>query len=421
MSTLPFLRIFLLIAAACCASSCDALFSSLPADDFTFDAPLEDLSEAQLNVFIAGDEAFGETFTRQTGLGPIFNQASCVTCHPGDGRGDPSTNLVRFGVGDASDSDQFDYLEALGGPQLQDHAIDGYVAERLPEQPGLRTSTRGGPIVAGMGMIAAIPIETIIENQDPNDVNGDGIRGTVNLIKPPAFAQIGADCACDTCVATSAGCRMVGRFGRKATAATLLQQTVAAYLNDMGITSEQLPDDVFNPLVGAGAGDNSPNPEVSASDVENVVFYLRTLRPPPRRNADSPTVVRGETVFSEIGCAACHIPTMQTRTSGTLEIFRNKAVNLYSDLLLHDLGPQLADGYPEESATGNQWRTTPLWGLGLVATQLGGRGVYMHDGRAKSIRQAIELHGGESQAATDAFNALDASARRDLLEFLDSL
>jgi CxxC motif-containing protein (DUF1111 family) len=373
------------------------------------DATLDGLTSAQLRAHIAGDEAFGELFTPQTGLGPIFNQTSCESCHPGEGRGHPSTNLRRFGK---MTTNGFDYLPERGGPQLQDRSIPGYPPEKLPADfTGL--SERGGPIVVGLGFIEAIPDQAILQNEDPNDANGDGISGRPNFVSPPVFLELGAD-------KINRNGKYLGRFGRKATAINLLQQTAGAYLNDIGVTSEFEPVELFNPVLGNRVGDNVPEPEVSTETVNNVVIYLQTLRAPQRRNGGDPQVQQGEQIFAQIGCAGCHIPEMQTGPSAITPLAFQK-VALYSDLLLHDLGPELADNYPEGEATGTEWRTTPLWGLGLVENLLGGTPFYLHDGRTSDLSQAILLHGGEAARARDQFANLSAAEKAAVLAFLKSL
>ncbi len=388
---------------------CSELLTEAPNDNEVLDGQVEGLSSAQARAHIAGDEAFSELFTPQTGLGPVFNQTSCEGCHPGDGRGHPATNLRRFGKATASG---FDYMREHGGPQLQDRAIPGYPAEQLPA--GLTgLSERGGPIVVGLGYIEAIPDAAILVNEDPNDANGDGISGRANFVLPPEFLTPGAD-------KISREGKYLGRFGRKATAINLLQQTAGAYLNDIGVTSEFEPIELFNPVLGNHVGDNVPDPEVSTETVNNVVFYLQTLRVPSRRNEDDADVLAGERIFAEIKCAGCHIPEMQTGPSPIAPLAFQKAA-LYSDLLLHDMGAALADNYPEGDASGTEWRTTPLWGLGNVGNVLGGTPFYLHDGRTSDLSEAIRLHGGEAQAARDRFVNLNESDKAALLAFLNSL
>jgi len=390
-------------------SGCSDLLTEAPKPNDVFDAPLDGLSPAQTRAHVAGDEAFGELFTPQTGLGPIFNQTSCESCHPGEGRAHPSTNLRRFGKMTATG---FDYMIDRGGPQLQDRSIPGYPAEKLPADiTGL--SERGGPIVVGLGFIEAIPDQNILQNEDPNDANGDGISGRPNFVLPPKYLEPGAD-------KISREGKYLGRFGRKATAINLLQQTASAYINDIGITNEFEPIELFNPILGNRVGDNVADPEVSTETINNVVIYLQTLRAPQRRNVDNANVRQGEQIFTQIGCASCHIPEIQTGASAIAPLAFQKAP-LYSDLLLHDMGPELTDNYPEGEASGPEWRTTPLWGLGIVENLLGGKPFYLHDGRTSDLSQAVLLHGGEAATVRSRFANLGANDKTALLAFLKSL
>jgi CxxC motif-containing protein (DUF1111 family) len=181
-----------------------------------------------------------------------------------------------------------------------------------------------------------------------------------------------------------------------------------------------MPEDIVNPRSGSRASDDVADPEVSSSAVANVVFYLKTLRVPPRREADDPEVLAGEALFQQVGCARCHVPTLTTGAS-EIEVLDRKSFHPYTDLLLHDMGPQLDDGYTEGHALTSEWRTPPLWGVGLPERFQGGAMFLMHDGRARSLEEAIELHGGEASGVRDAFRALSAEERARLLRFLRSL
>jgi len=406
---MKFSGILLLLLCNILLIGCSELLTEAPNPDEVLDGMLDGLSPAQIRAHVAGDEAFAEFFTPKAGLGPVFNQTSCESCHPADGRAHPSTNLRRFGKMTAAG---FDYLLDKGGPQLQDRSIPGYPAEQLPiDITGL--SERGGPIVAGLGYIEAIPDAVILANEDPNDANGDGISGRANFVFPPNYLYLRAD-------KISRGGKYLGRFGRKATAINLVQQTAGAYLNDIGITSEFEPVEVFNPVLGNAVGDNVADPEVASETINNVVFYLQTLRAPERRHESEAAVKRGELLFAQIKCTGCHLPEMQTGPSPIAPLAFQQ-VRLYSDLLLHDMGPELADNYPEGEATGSEWRTTPLWGLGIVENALGGTPFYLHDGRTSDLREAIRLHGGEAEAARKSYLDLNAEDQNALLVFLKSL
>jgi CxxC motif-containing protein (DUF1111 family) len=387
---------------------CDALLTKEPEPDQSFEGPIDGLTNEQRGIFARGDEAFGEAFTFQTGLGPLFNQASCERCHVGDGRGHPRVNLKRFG--NNLGGGQFDPLIEFGGPQLQERSIPGYPAETIPANANA-ISERGGPIVVGLGLIEAIPDLTIMNNADPNDTNGDGISGRPNLVTAPDFLGLPPG---------PYNGRYLGRFGRKAGALSLLQQTANAYHQDMGITSDFIPEENFNPLAGGRGGDPVPDPEVSAATVNDVVFYLQTLRPPSRRNPDDATVRRGEQIFQALKCNSCHVPMMMTGAS-PIAALNAVPAHLYSDLLLHDMGPDLADNFIEGEATGTEWRTTPLWGLGIVENVLGGTPSYLHDGRTSDLRLVIDVHKGEANASRLAFQRLPAADQEALIRFLKSL
>jgi CxxC motif-containing protein (DUF1111 family) len=414
MRCVPEILVGLILATA----GCDALWTEEPFEASVFDAPIDGLAEEQLRTFHAGKEAFGAAFAPETGLGPVFNAGSCADCHPGLGRGHPSLNVTRFGRGDAGDASTFDYLEELGGPHLQERAIPGYLPEELPSN--VAVSERSGTIVVGLGLLEAVPASAILAREDPDDADGDGISGRASFVAPPAFLDIPDGCVCSGCRIDDGRCTVLGRFGRKATTIDLLHQTVLTYHEDIGITTDEVPDDVFNPLVGGPSGDEVSDPEVGSDDVANVVFFLRTLRPPLRRTVADGDVLAGEDLFAQIGCADCHTPRLATGDSA-IEPLSGTVAEAYTDLLLHDLGPALADGFPEGGASGREWRTTPLWGLGIVEQQLGGSAFYMHDGRARTLTDAILLHGGEAQAAAERFEALGEADRRRVLVFLRSL
>jgi CxxC motif-containing protein (DUF1111 family) len=388
----------LLVALGCG----DSLFTSLPPEGETLDGTL-DISPSLNASFARGDEQFERVFTALDGLGPTFNQPSCETCHPGDGRGTPGTNLTRFSIGG-------DLVPALGGPQLQDHAIPGSPVETLPA--GAETSVRMGPPVFGMGLIEGIPAATLLALEDPDDLDGDGISGRANWVEPADFVPPGE-------IGAGPGL-VVGRFGRKSNVSSLLEQVVNAYQQDMGITSDYQPFEPVNPQAGTvPIGDSVPDPEVPATEVNDVVMYVRLLSP-PARGAVTAEVTRGGNLFEQIGCAACHTPSLRTGLSPIPALDQVDA-DLYSDLLLHDMGPGLADNRGDWLATGQEWRTAPLWGLRLAPDALGGQATYLHDGRATSLSEAIDFHGGESGASRSAYRALIEADRAAVVAFLESL
>lgn len=393
----------LIFTAIILISGCDLLFTEPVAEGEAFDQPLPGLTPAQRLAFARGDEAFEKVFSVAEGLGPIFNQPSCESCHSGDGRGHPRTNLIRFGFNSGT---SFDPLSAFGGPQLQDRSIPGVPAETIPAHANA-ISRRSGPMVFGIGLIENIPDSVIVANADPNDANGDGISGRANFVDAPTWLtnQPGPYSG-----------KYLGRFGRKAGVAFLLQQVATAYHQDIGITSHLIPAENPHPE-NATLGDNVPDPEVSAATVEDNIFYLRTLAP-PKRGTITTQLQRGEQLFVQAGCASCHIPKLRTGTHPTISALSNVDVPLYSDLLLHDMGPELADNFVEGQATGTEWRTTPLWGLRLVGEHLGGTPFYLHDGRTSDLREVIRLHGGEASGARSLFDALSESDKQALIAFL---
>ncbi|MDX1545862.1 MAG: di-heme oxidoredictase family protein, partial [Rhodothermales bacterium] len=381
------------------------------------------LTPAQRAVHLVGDEEFNRTFGPEDGLGPLFVAPSCGTCHPGDGKGHPVFNLARFG---RMGADGFDPMPAHGGPQLQHRAVPGYAPEQIPDgATGVARFT--APAVTGLGFLEAVDDATLLALADPDDRDGDGISGRVQRIDSTDFiaeivsleALLAGDASGRTRFLPVEG-KFIGRFGKKGLAINLLHQTVQAYIQDMGLTTDLVPQDLFNAQVGNFATDPVPDPEVGSGIVEAVVFYLKTLRAPERRNVDDPAVQAGERLFEAIRCAACHVPTLQTGASEIAALDR-VTFHPYTDLLLHDMGPELDDGYTEGIALTSEWRTPPLWGLGLVETFQGGEAFYLHDGRARSLREAIRLHGGEGAASRAAFEALSAEEQEQLLAFLRSL
>jgi CxxC motif-containing protein (DUF1111 family) len=339
----------------------------------------------------------------------------------GDGKGHPVFGLSRFG---RMQSGGFDPMREAGGPQIQNRAILNYLAEVVPA--GATGVARFiAPSVTGLGFLEAVEDSVLLALADPDDADGDGISGRVQLI---GASELIAEVSRLELLFDPAeprrhlpiGGRYIGRFGKKASALNLLHQTVTAYREDMGLTSDLIGEDPINPQVGNFAGDDVPDPEVPSNTVSNVVFYLKTLRAPPRRNAEAPEVLAGEALFGQSGCAKCHQPSLTTGDSRIAPLHR-KVFHPYTDLLLHDMGPELDDYYTEGSALTSEWRTAPLWGIGLAEKAQGGQAYYLHDGRARTLREAIELHGGEAAASRNAFRQLSPVEQERLLAFLRSL
>lgn len=390
--------------AALLSLSCDALMTSPPNPEDTLAEPIEELTTTQLQLHLQGDEQFAKVFTAAEGLGPVFVSTSCQSCHVGDGKGHALTTLTRFG---RYDGEIWNALEHLGGPQLQSRALPGFDPEVIPaEATGVARFMP--PAVSGLGYLEAVTDDEILRYADPDDRDGDGISGRVHLIDPPEYFLLRPG-------RSLIDGRAIGRFGFKAASVDLLHQTAKAYREDMGVTSD------FEMLdVPRHASDLVADPEASAAIVQSVVFYLRTLKTPPRRGQTSPGVLRGEQLFADAGCTSCHRPSIVTGPSDIAAI-SNREIHPYTDVLLHDMGPELDDGYTEGAAETREWRTTPLWGIGLASHSQGGTPRYLHDGRASSLREAIRFHGGEAAASRDRFNAMSSHEQEALLEFLESL
>lgn len=379
--------------------ACSKLEPSAPAEDAVLDGLVPGLSGEERMRHLEGDADFSQVFTSSTGLGPLFVSTSCAGCHAGDGRGHPFSRLTRFGQSDATGNHYLDQ----GGPQLQQRALPGYTPEEVPA--GASHALFLPPPNTGLGYLDAVPDADLIALADPDDADGDGISGVPNWIVPRGYVVPRPG-------AIEQNGRSIGRFGRKAAAYDLLDQTANAYLQDMGVTSSYLPYDTYTGL--------ESDPEVPNNTVGAVVFYLRTLKAPIQRDRADAQVIAGEQVFNAIGCAKCHVPELRTGPS-SIAALANTTFRPFSDLLLHDMGPGLDDGYTEGNALAAEWRTPPLWGLGLSPASQGGSYYLLHDGRATSITQAIELHGGEAQHSRDAFIGLDSEDCADLLRFLESL
>lgn len=411
----------ILLTLVLAVGGCDLLAPDAPAEEEVLAGTIEGMTASQVRQHFAGDAEFGRIFSVAEGLGPIFVAASCEQCHAGDGKGHPVFSLRRFGRPGAS---AFDAMLSYGGPQLQHRAIPGYPAEELPAE-ATGVSAFNPPAVTGLGFLDAVRDQLLVDLADPNDADGDGISGRLQLHEPTELIErvlelerLGSPDPAGR--GTLVDGRYIGRFGKKAFTVNLLHQTVGAYHEDMGVTSDLIPEDLFNPSAGARASDDVTDPEVSSSAVANVVFYLKTLRAPGRRDAERPDVLAGEALFEEIGCAGCHVPTLRTGPS-ELAVLDRVEFHPYTDLLLHDMGPELDDGYTEGRALTSEWRTPPLWGLGLAADFQGGGPFLMHDGRARGIVEAIELHGGEGDASRALFRALSDQDRDRLIAFLESL
>jgi CxxC motif-containing protein (DUF1111 family) len=409
-----------------------------------FSAAFPTLSGTRLEVHELGDGHFEGSFVASPaplfqGLGSIYNSNACINCHVGDGRGkpimstEPLTSML-FRVSVPGTDPHGGPMGAPGfGGQLQDKAVFGYQPEAtisvtwseapvyfndgesiMLRQPtwnflnpymaipaGWMSSARMAPPVHGLGLLEQIDESTLLAFADENDLDGDGISGKPNYTWDNKRQKM-----------------MIGRFGWKAEAPTLDQQTAGAYNEDMGITSYLMKRESS---YGQAQYDNrGDEPEVPDSVFEAVVFYVRTLAVPARRKVKDPVVMRGKEIFKEAKCANCHIPSMRTKTDVSFPEASNQFIQPFTDLLLHNMGTALADNRPTYSATGTEWRTPPLWGIGL--TQLvNGHSFFLHDGRARNLMEAVMWHGGEAQQSTDYVKTLSKADRDALIVFLKSL
>jgi CxxC motif-containing protein (DUF1111 family) len=365
------------------------------------------LSNAQTVLFSQGNDQFFANRTAATGLGPYFVATGCGSCHTSDNRGHPFTILTRFGQSDTTGNK----FLAEGGPQIGAFCLPGYLPEQIP--PGATSSKLIAPITAGVGVLEAVPDSEILAMAAGNLDNPDGVRGHPNYDTIPYFAV-----PLNGAIPRGDG-KYICRFGRKAAVYNLLQQVANAYNRDMGITSSFSPYNPYNYLDQTAPA--SPSlPEVDNTTLNSVVFYVTCLQTPIQRSPTDPTVSYGNQLFTQIGCETCHKQTLTTGNS-PIAALSNQTVNPFTDLLVHDMGPGLDDGYTEGDAETFEWRTAPLWGLGLAPGVQGGATYLLHDGRAHSIEQAIQLHGGEATASASRFNSLSASDKNALITFLKSL
>ncbi len=408
-------------------------------DAFSLAAP--NLSAADLLRHQRGDGDFDAQFVTapspvNPGLGPLFDNVSCVACHARDGRGrppDPGQPLVSMLFRISQGNDPVTGPVALPGygVQLQTQSIFGDVPEgsvsisyhdsavqladtvvtlRVPQYalqnpwtPLTATpllSPRVAPAVFGLGLLEAVSEADILSRSDPNDQNGDGISGRPNYVQD-----------------ARTGKTVLGRFGWKAGAPTLEQQSAGAFNQDMGITNILFPSEncaADRPDCGAH------NIDVDSVTLEDVVFYMQSIAVPGRRDWNNPQVQQGEKLFTAIGCAACHVPELHTGSSSTDPQLSGQTIHPYTDLLLHDMGPGLADGRPDYLATGSEWRTAPLWGIGLQQV-VNGHTLFLHDGRARNMLEAVMWHGGEADKSKKAAGQLTPDDRQALLAFLQSL
>lgn len=429
-----------------------ANFTTFDKSENAFGVEGQNLSADEQNYFVTGNSFFRSNWVTAPasvqsldGLGPVMNAISCGSCHFKDGRAQPPESpeaplnglLFRLSI-------PVDALhgalagDPVYGGQLQDKAILNVLPEakvrvkyheesgqyadgatytlRIPDyefydlqygpfDAGMMFSPRIAPQMPGLGLLEIVPENDILSWADPDDLDKNGISGKANYVWNLVENQLS-----------------LGRFGWKANQPGLLQQTAGAFNGDIGITTNIFPDDHLTPAqqqLYPGIP-NGGSPELNDETLQKVVSYCQTLSVPGRRNWDDKTVLRGKFLFEELQCAACHRPTMTTGNSGTIDALKNQKIRPYTDLLLHDMGPALADNRPDYVATGSEWRTPPLWGLGMIKT-VNGHTTLLHDGRARSVEEAVLWHGGEAEQSREEFKKLNASDRNALIQFLESL
>lgn len=418
-----------------------------------FAKSLSNLPVPKLRDFAYGNRLFNTNWVTAPasvehfdGLGPLFNRNSCVGCHVRDGRGRAPqgeeerllSSLVRVSV-EGEGPHGAPLKHPIYGGQLQDKAIHPYAPEaqvrvrysakvvrfpdgtertlRRPEvtlegfaygapSPPLLSSFRVASALHGLGLLEAVPVDAILSSADPSDSDGDGISGRANWVWD-----------------SERGERALGRFGWKAGQPTLRQQAAAAFAGDIGITSSIVTEDDRSATQRARIdAPDGGEPELRKRDLNALVFYLRALAVPVAR-VEGPqhgAILRGYQRFKEVGCAGCHRERLETGALAEIPALSGQVIHPYTDLLLHDMGEELADGRPEFAANGREWRTPPLWGLGLIEA-VNGHTDLLHDGRARGPEEAILWHGGEAERSKSAYMALPASEREALLAFLRSL
>lgn len=362
-----------------------------------FGAPLPNLTPEQLAAFATGLDEFNTAETPAGGLGPIMNNRSCVSCHSqpavGGGSGIRVTHFGRTLNG------EFDPMATLGGSLLQQNSIDPRILELVPATATISIQRQSTPLF-GMGLIEAIPDETILINADRQQ--SLGLNGVPSLV---------ADVV--------SGKTRVGRFGWKAQLATVLAFSGDAYLNEMGVTNRLFPRE--NAPNGNAAllaqfdrvsdPEDTPDLVSGKADIDIVAEFMRFLAPPPQF-VFTQTALQGRTLFAQTGCSGCHTPQMMTGPNN-IQALNFREVNLYSDLLLHDMG-SLGDGIAQGTAGTGDMKTPPLWGLRASAP-------YLHDGRAPNVDAAIQAHDGEALTSRNLYRQLNATQRQQLIEFLNSI
>ncbi|MBB6413575.1 di-heme oxidoredictase family protein [Mesorhizobium sangaii] len=432
----------------------------------SFSQPSANITFEEEGTFKLGNALFRKNWVSSPsstqasdGLGPLFNERACQNCHLKDGRGRPpqgdvgTTSMFLRLAREASSAEEkaaladhrlLNFPDPVYGTQLQELAVPGLRGEgRMhvdyqerqvtladgtvislrkpsysvvdpgygPLDPRTTLSPRLTPPMIGLGLVEQIAPADILANTDPDDRNGDGISGRPNIVRDVHSGELA-----------------LGRFGWKGQTASIRQQAADAFAGDIGISTPEVPKHWGDCTAAQEKCLAMPNGvqqrlgpvEAPAPVMDLVTIYSQNLAVPARRHLDTQQVLAGKRIFYETGCIACHAPKFVTRRDTPNKAQAFQLIWPYSDFLLHDMGPDLADGQAVGEATGNEWRTPPLWGIGLTET-VNGNSFFLHDGRARSLTEAILWHGGEAQKARDRFAAASAADRDALLKFLESL
>jgi CxxC motif-containing protein (DUF1111 family) len=414
-----------------------------------FGHPAPNLGRLERRAFAVGNSFFRDNWVLapasaegRDGLGPLFNATSCSGCHLRDGRAAPPEGerleepglLIRLGLRREGGPDR---PHPVYGEQVQDHAAPGfapearvvvrrevvrgsygdgtpyelerpsYALEELAYGPlgeGVVLGPRIANQLVGLGLLEAIPEAALLAREDPLDEDGDGISGRAHRV-----------------TSRRTGRPALGRFGWKATQPTVEEQVAAAFLGDIGITSPLHPGEALRPAQAEGREVPSGGaPELDEHKLQRVTFYTQALAVPARRGPDLPVVRRGAELFRALRCDACHVPSWTTAEEASVPGYERQTIHPYTDLLLHDLGAGLADEKHDGEARPEEWRTAPLWGIGLVEA-VSGHTRFLHDGRARGLAEAVLWHGGEAEASREGFRTLPAADREALLAFLRSI
>ncbi|TJZ77360.1 di-heme oxidoreductase family protein [Chitiniphilus eburneus] len=420
-----------------------------------FSLPAPGLTDKQKTDFVIGNSFFKKAWVEapsstaaRDGLGPHFIARSCGACHALDGRGappdfengiqaeQPMALLIRLSI-PGQDAHGGPLPEPVYGGQFNNDAIPGVAPEgqvriRYREVAGrfadgtryslrqpsysltdlgygpmdrrVMLSPRIAPHMVGLGLLEAIRNEDILANATRQAAEGRGIHGEPNWVWD-----------------APSGKTVLGRFGWKGNVGTIAHQSAGAFRDDIGITSHAFPEQTCTARQkDCQAAPNGGQPEIDVRKMDQVILYSQSLAVPSRRDPQSPAVLRGKKVFADANCVSCHVPSYTTGKHPTLSAFSNQKIWPYTDMLLHDMGDGLADGRPDFKANGRQWKTPPLWGLGLIPA-VNGHSNYLHDGRARNLMEAVLWHGGEGEASKQYVLKLNRQDRENLVRFLESL